>query len=330
MAGPADVPGPAPLGAITTGGEAGGRQDERREALIVAIKAVHGEVKARYGSPRIHAELVARGEPCRKYRGPAHASEWIAAKTKRKFRCTTDSNHGHPVAENVGNWDFKPTTANRTRRRTSPTSRPARAGSTWLWWKTSIPSRSSAGRWPRGSTVAWSSTPWTALSRRQPGVGLVAHRIGGASTPASTTRGLLARHEIVCSMSRRANCWDNAPIESFFASLKKVPTDTPTLHARCRGGYNGSDAHQPVGVAGSAPGCRNRLAPHGGSAPCPQPSTPPLPPQRSKPDPPRPPLSWQDPATDQRLELLRLLGRMLGERLGRDDTSGREAAHERS
>ena len=37
---------------------------DRREALVIAIKAIHGEVKARYGSPRIHAELVARGEPC--------------------------------------------------------------------------------------------------------------------------------------------------------------------------------------------------------------------------------------------------------------------------
>ena len=42
-----------------------------------------------------------------------------------------------------------------------------------------------------------------------------------ASTPATTTRRLLAKHGITCSMSRRADCWDNAPMESFFASLKK-------------------------------------------------------------------------------------------------------------
>src|SRR3954447_11259120 len=81
----------------------------RREALIVSIKAIHGEVKARCGSPRIHAELVARGEPCcantvarlMRQRG-------IAAKTKRKFRITTDSNHDRPVAENLLDRQFEP------------------------------------------------------------------------------------------------------------------------------------------------------------------------------------------------------------------------------
>src|SRR5947209_3402857 len=84
-----------------------------KQALVVSIKAIHGEVKARYGSPRIHAELVARGEPCcvntvaRLMR-----REGIAAKTKRKFRCTTDSNHDRPVAENVLDRRFEPEAPN--------------------------------------------------------------------------------------------------------------------------------------------------------------------------------------------------------------------------
>ena len=105
MAGPADVPGPgaSPPAATTPGGE--GRQSppgQRREALVVAIKAIHAEVKARYGSPRIHAELVARGSACCVNTVAKLMREHgIAAKTKRKFRCTTDSNHDRPVAENV-------------------------------------------------------------------------------------------------------------------------------------------------------------------------------------------------------------------------------------
>ena len=87
---------------------------QRREALIVSIKAIHGEVKARYGSPRIHAELVARGMPCcvntvarlMRERG-------IAAKTRRKFRCTTDSNHDQPIAENIVDRQFEPEAPNR-------------------------------------------------------------------------------------------------------------------------------------------------------------------------------------------------------------------------
>ena len=84
-------------------------RDGKRDALVVAIKAVHGEVKARYGSPRIHAELVARGMACCVNTVARLMREkGIAAKTKRKFRCTTDSNHGHPVAENIVNRQFEP------------------------------------------------------------------------------------------------------------------------------------------------------------------------------------------------------------------------------
>ena len=87
---------------------------QSREALVLAIKAVHAEVKARYGSPRIHAELVARGETC----GVNTVSRLmrrggIAAKTRRKFRVTTDSNHDRPVAENVLDRRFEPEAANR-------------------------------------------------------------------------------------------------------------------------------------------------------------------------------------------------------------------------
>src|SRR5512143_2424379 len=86
---------------------------QRREALTDAIKAVHGEVKARYGSPRIHAELVARGETCCVNTvAKLMRRHGIAAKTKRKFRCTTDSNHDRPVAENVVDRQFEPEAPN--------------------------------------------------------------------------------------------------------------------------------------------------------------------------------------------------------------------------
>jgi len=80
----------------------------RREELTEEVKEIHAEVKGRYGSPRIHAELVARGEPCcvntvaRLMR-----QEGIVAKARREFRVTTDSNHGRPVAENVLNRNHR-------------------------------------------------------------------------------------------------------------------------------------------------------------------------------------------------------------------------------
>jgi hypothetical protein len=86
---------------------------QRRETLAVAIKAIHGEVKARYGSPRIHIELAARGEACCVNTvAKLMRRHGIAAKTKRKFRCTTDSNHDRPVAENVVARRFEPEAAN--------------------------------------------------------------------------------------------------------------------------------------------------------------------------------------------------------------------------
>src|SRR5207248_8204416 len=60
-----------------------------------------------------------------------------------------------------------------------------------------------------------------AVERRLPGAGLLAHSDRGGQYASDHYQRLLARHGISCSMSRRANCWDNAPMESFFASLKK-------------------------------------------------------------------------------------------------------------
>ena len=60
-----------------------------------------------------------------------------------------------------------------------------------------------------------------AVQRRLPGEGLLAHSDRGSQYASEHYQLLLAKHGITCSMSRRADCWDNAPMESFFASLKK-------------------------------------------------------------------------------------------------------------
>jgi putative transposase len=202
------------------------RTAARRDALVVAIKAVHGEVKARYGSPRIHAELLARGEPCcvntvaRLMR-----REGIAAKTRRKFRCTTDSNHGRPVAENVLDRQFEPEAPNRAW--TADITYVA-TGEGWLYLAAveDLYSRRIVG-WSMGSRIDSRlvvDALEMAIARRLPGAGLVAHSDRGSQYASEHYQRLLAGHEITCSMSRRGNCWDNAPMESFFASLKKELT----------------------------------------------------------------------------------------------------------
>lgn len=198
----------------------------RHDALVVAIRAIHGEVKARYGSPRVHAELAARGTPCcvntvaRLMR-----REGIAARTKRKFRVTTDSNHDRPVAENVLNRQFKPEAPNRA---WAADITYVATGEGWLYL--------AAVEDPYSRRiVGWSMSDridsrlvvdalGMALARRLPGEGLVAHSDRGSQYASEHDQGLLAGHAITCSMSRGANCWDNAPMESFFASLKKELT----------------------------------------------------------------------------------------------------------
>ena len=198
----------------------------RHDALVAAIKVIHGEVKARYGSPRIHAELIARGEGCcvntvaRLMR-----REGFAAKTRRKFRSTTDSNHGRPVAANVLDRRFEPEASNRAW--TADITYVA-TGEGWLYLAAveDLYSRRIVG-WsmgPRIDSRLVVDALEMAVSRRLPGEGLVAHSDRGSQYASEHYQVSLAGHGIVCSMSRRGNCWDNAPMESFFASLKKELT----------------------------------------------------------------------------------------------------------
>jgi transposase InsO family protein len=199
---------------------------QKCEALVVAIEAVHSEVKARYGSPRVHAELVARGHACCVNTvAKLMRQHGMVAKSKRKFRCTTDSNHDRPVAENVVNREFRPAAANRTW--TADITYIA-TGEGWLYLAAveDLYSRRIVG-WSMGERIDSRlvvDALEMALARRLPGAGLVAHSDRGSQYASEHYRRLLAGHGIVCSMSRRANCWDNAPMESFFASLKKELT----------------------------------------------------------------------------------------------------------
>lgn len=214
---------------VTPGGYYGwrGRPASARartsEALVGAIKEVHGEAKARYGSPRIHAELVARGKPCCVNTVARLMREHgIAAKTKRKFRCTTDSNHGRPVAENVLDRGFEPEAADRAWT-ADITYIPTREGWLYLAAVEDLHSRRIVG-WAMGERIDSRlvvDALEMAVARRLPGEGLVAHSDRGSQYASEHYRRILAGHGITCSMSRRANCWDNAPMESFFATLKK-------------------------------------------------------------------------------------------------------------
>ena len=198
-------------------------RQRRSEALVVAIKEVHAEAKARYGSPRVHAELVARGRPCSVNTvARLMRRHGVAARTGRKFRCTTDSNHHRPVAENVLDRRFEPAAANRVWA-ADITYVPTREGWLYLAAVEDLHSRRIVG-WSMSERIDSRlvvDALQMALAQRLPGAGLVAHSDRGSQYASEHYQRLLAAHGITCSMSRRGDCWDNAPMESFVASLKK-------------------------------------------------------------------------------------------------------------
>lgn len=196
---------------------------QRRDALTAHIRTVHAQVKARYGSPRMHAELVARGHGCcvntvaRLMRRAG-----IAAKTARKFRHTTDSDHDRPVAANVLDRQFDPAGANEAWV-SDITFVPTREGWLYLAVVEDLYSRMVVG-WAMDARMTSRlvvDALGMAVQRRLPGADLLAHSDRGSQYASDHYQQLLARHGITCSMSRRADCWDNSPMESFFASWKK-------------------------------------------------------------------------------------------------------------
>jgi transposase InsO family protein len=199
-------------------------REQRRDALLVEVRAVHAAVKARYGSPRIHAELVARGHGCCVNTVAKIMREaGIAAKTAKKFRCTTtDSDHDLPVAENLLGRQFDPAAPNESWV-ADITYIPTREGWLYLAAVEDLYSRRVVG-WAMAEHMESRlvvDALELAVQRRLPGEGLLAHSDRGSQYASEHYQLLLARHGITCSMSRKADCWDNAPMESFFASLKK-------------------------------------------------------------------------------------------------------------
>lgn len=239
-------------------------RQQRRDALVVEIRAIHAEVKARYGSPRIHAELAARGQDCCVNTVAKRMRDHgVAAKTARKFRCTTDSNHDRPVAENLLNRQFDPASPNEAWA-ADITYIPTREGWLYLAAVEDLYSRRVVG-WSMADRMQSRlvvDALELAVQRRLPDEGLLAHSDRGSQYASEHYQLLLAKHGIACSMSRKADCWDNAPMESFFASLKKelVHDADFALHAEARAAiveyievfYNTKRRHSSLGYVSPA------------------------------------------------------------------------------
>jgi putative transposase len=192
------------------------------EALLVYIKAIHAEVKQEYGWPRMWKELVARGIRVGKERvRKLMQRHGIKARGKRKFVVTTDSKHNLPIAPNLLERNFTASAPNRVW--TSDITYIA-TDEGWLYLTAVIDlfSRQVVG-WCMSEHMH-SSVVVDALRmawfRRRPAPGLIFHSDRGSQYCGHDFQLALKGYEMKSSMSRKGDCWDNAPTESLWGRLK--------------------------------------------------------------------------------------------------------------
>lgn len=200
-----------------------GRQREQADAvLLTEIRRVHQENNRNYGSPRVYRELRTAGTSCSKQRVERLMSEHgLRAKHKRKFKVTTNSKHNLPVAPNVLAGRFHWTRPNQAWVG-DITYIPTHEG--WLYLAVLIDlfSRRVVG-WAADKRMT-RHLPLRALrmaiQRRRPPKGLIHHTDQGSQYASAEYRADVAGAGMVCSMSAKGRCYDNAVAESFFHSLK--------------------------------------------------------------------------------------------------------------
>jgi putative transposase len=195
-------------------------------SLIVEIEKAHRQSRKTYGSPRIHRELRATGLMVSEKRVARLMRECgIRAKTSRRFKVTTNSDHANPVAPNLLGRQFSPSTIGGTNRvwASDITYISTREGWLYLSVVIDLGSRRVVG-WAMQETLERSlviDALRMALRQRQPTQGMIHHSDRGIQYASTDYGELLKTNQIECSMSRLGDCWDNAVAESFFATLKK-------------------------------------------------------------------------------------------------------------
>jgi transposase InsO family protein len=198
------------------------RQRPTDSQMLALIRAIHGELKGAYGSPRMMRELRARGFPASKERVERLMREnGIRARHKRRHRVTTDSKHSLPVAHNLLDRNLTPSAPNQV----------WTSDITYLWtdegWLylailldlfnrevvgPSLKPRMTSDLVTDALTMAW--------FRKRPAPGLTHHSDRGRQYASHAFQDKLREYGMTCSMRRKGNFWDNAPTESWFNSFK--------------------------------------------------------------------------------------------------------------
>lgn len=197
------------------------RRKENRK-LTIQIKVIYGKKRKIYGSPRIHKELNEKGIKCSRNRvARIMKQEGIRAIVPRKYKATTDSKHSLPVAPNLLEQDFDIKEPNKV-------------------WLADITYISTVEGWLylaaimdlgcrriKGWAMSDRLTKGLALDALKMAIcnhpktaGIIHHSDRGSQYASTDYQKLLKDNGLICSMSRKGNCWDNAPMESFFHTLK--------------------------------------------------------------------------------------------------------------
>jgi putative transposase len=194
----------------------------RHQSLVERIKQLHKACFEIYGSPRIHRELVAEGEAIGVNTvAMLMKRNNIRSKVHKRFVVTTNSRHSLAIAPNLLKRDFETTKPNE-KWVSDVTFIPTRQG--WLYLATVMDlfSRTIVG-WSMGtsnSTALVSNALKAALEQRGDVSGVILHSDRGSNYASIEYQKMLIRYNIIPSMSRKGDCWDNAVMESFYHSLK--------------------------------------------------------------------------------------------------------------
>lgn len=205
-------------------------QRAQQKAILAAhICELFHQSKRRYGSPRIHRDLRALGIRCSQKRVARLMREQdLVVRKLRKFVTTTDSDHAFPVAQNLLNRQYQVDAVAGLNQVWAGDITYIPTAQGWLYVAVvlDLKSRKVIGWSMRNSleqTLVHEALEMAVGQRfsAQGTEALLFHSDRGSQYAAHDYQELLQERGIVCSMSRRGNCWDNAPIESFFATLKK-------------------------------------------------------------------------------------------------------------
>ena len=196
--------------------------------LRVLVRASFDESRQRYGSPRIHEDLIEQAvQVSRKRVVRVMQEEGLRARVRKRFKSTTMSDHDQPVAANLLDRRF---TAEQPNQRWVGDTTEFVIGSSGKLYLAAILDLYSR------FIVGWAVSAVNdrhvtikaldmALHRRCPEIGLLHHSDQGCTYASEDYQAVLEAHGITCSMSRRGNCYDNAVMESFFSSVKSEVAD---------------------------------------------------------------------------------------------------------